>query len=150
MFRVYVRGFGAKEMARFEKNMRRMTIKGMEEVAKRLTDQLIMRVPVWRGNLKNSIRVKRIKRSAVGITMNFYGPLLEKGHRITRVVPYLKVWAREKLPSPERWLKLVAQYGAYVSPERPEFGRPFIRPSIEFIAGQIDFIMIKNLRKVRG
>jgi len=148
MLQVFVKGFGPAALKRLEINCRRMTLQAMREIANEMTKEMIKRAPEWKGHLKASIKANPVKRSGVGVSMIFYGPMLEKGHRLPTPVPYVKLWAREKLPMPERWLRIVGMYGWFVRSPRPEFGRPFIKPSIDSVSQKIPFIMLKNLRKV--
>jgi len=149
VMRIYVKGFGPRELKRLKLNMRRATYRGLETIASKLAEYLRLNIEhfglIWRGTLLNSIKVQRIKRSALAVSMVFYGPMLEKGHTIPagKRIPTLVAWARDKLPEPEAWLRLVYKAGWYVRP------RPFISNALDSIIPQIPFLMSLKLKKVR-
>jgi len=150
-FRVYVKGFGRKEMAKLQLNMRRATIKGMELVAKKtaefLKNNILAYQLIWRGLLIDSIKVHRIKRSAIGISTIYYGPIVDKGHIIpprAAKSPYLRAWAYAKLPEPKEWLKKVE---AGYKVQHPVPARPFIRDAINAISLQVPVLMRMKLEQ---
>jgi len=146
-FRVYVKGFGRKEMAKLHLNMRRATIKGMELVAKKTVEYLRRNIQyyqlIWRGLLLDSIKAWRIKRSAIGISTIFYGPLIERGHRIPPGVklPTLIAWAKAKHPRPAAFIAKVYREGHWVEP------RPFISDAINAISLQVPALMRMKLEQ---
>lgn len=148
-FEITVKGFGPKALEKLESDMRRATIAGMNEIAKKTAEYLAINIRgyglIWRGTLLDSINVKRIKRSRIHIETVFWGPILEKGHEIPAGVriPTLIAWARAKHPNPEAWLKKVFERGYYVSP------RPFIRDSINAILPQVPDLMLLKMKRVK-
>lgn len=151
MFRIYVKGFGTREMEKLNLNMRRATYSALDKIASRAVDIIRGNIEayqlIWRGLLLDSVRAYRIKRSAIGISTIFYGPMLERGHLIPpgKKIPTLVAWAREKLPSPEIWLAKVYREGHEVK------ARPFISDSlisIKYIVPEIMKIEIEKGGKV--
>jgi len=135
---------------KLEGDYRKMTKKGAETIANKTADYLRMNIQtydlIWKTTLLNSINVKPLTRTQLGINMVFYGFILEKGHLIPAGIrlPTLVGWAREKLgPYAEAWLKKVYKYG------HPVFARPFISDAMDAIEPQIPSIMKENLRQVR-
>lgn len=57
--------------------------KSTTTVARMITRQLKIEAPLWRGELSGSIHSKTISKDSVGIFMNYYGALIETGHRIS-------------------------------------------------------------------
>ena len=149
MFRIRVKGFGREDMLRLEVNMRKATNRGLEALASKLAEiirnNILSYSLVWRGTLLDSVKVERVKRSALFVSMVFYSKMLETGHRIPPGVkiPTLIAWARSKLPNPEAWLKKVFVNGWYVDK------RPFISDSLETIKNQIKPILKLYMRQVK-
>ena len=71
MFRIKHSGATGKDMLKLEGDFRRMTEKGAEEVAKTLTDNLIMNISsynlIWRGYLQDSVHIERMTRNQLAV-----------------------------------------------------------------------------------
>ena len=118
-----------------------------KEVNKQLVEQMKSRVPYWKGNLMKSIQGYETKQG-YNIHMNFYGPLLERGHFIPPVkIPYLWNWAFSKLGK-RAWFFLAHQmkWGHRVLPGGYR-GQLFIQPSIDYVLSNIDSTSINIINK---
>ena len=121
-----------------------------KEVAHQLVEQMKSRVPFWRWNLYNSIQ-SRQTRDGYHIQMLQYGLWLEKGHKINVMTPLLSMWAFAKIADPVAFARMIyyRSHGSYKFPKSPyeTHPHPFIQPSIDYVAKDLDTTSIKIINK---
>ena len=141
-------GRAKRDLVRLGRNIPTASKAAISEVADKFVALLQMFAPKWRGTLINSLRAEAIDWNKIVVKAIFYAWWLEKGHRLKKVTPLLAAWAREKLPRPEIYLRLVeAGYPSvsWVRSPRLEFKRPFIKPAINALRPQIHHILRKHI-----
>jgi len=149
MFRINYKGMTGKQMMKLEGDFRRMTTQGADAIGQKLQGYLVNNALMynlyWKGNLTESIEVRRINRTQLVVDMAFYSWMLEHGHYIPPGVklPLLIGWARERMGIVEgnKWIKKVFREGHQV------WQKPFISDSIDAIRPQIRLIMAEHLKK---
>ena len=70
--------------------------KAITNIARMITRQMKVEVPIWDGNLRNSIKSRSLSENEVAVFMNFYGAFVAKGHDINATPPTFMRWIRDK------------------------------------------------------
>lgn len=94
-------------------------------LARKLTRNLRMRVPVWMGTLKKSIKSRAIDENTIGVTMLDYWREVEFGHGPVEANEKIWAWAVTKIKSPSRIGKAILTLKTVGA--RPH---PFVQPAL--------------------
>jgi len=148
-------GANANRIFNLGEKYRKLSIKGKEEVGKRLQELLKMYAEfqglLWTGKLIDTIEAKPINDEIMEVNLAFYAWAVEKGHYIkpnSRVLGILKKWALTSGHFETRgkalgWINKIKREGHIVP------AREFMKPSVDELMPEIKRIYDAEFKKVK-
>jgi len=141
-----------RNMRVFTDDFPKVTKKSITKSAEDLVRLLRLNAPRWTGHLQDSMDIVDIstgKNAGIGISMAFYGPMLESGikpHIVGAKSTTFWRWANEKFPGhPEYAAKAIRERG--VQTPAPQWKRPFIKPSMDQWSGRGKSLMVGKYKE---